>query len=152
MKWAVPELRRINKPITFDEVLNLENDIVGYNGCKAISPVSVAGEGHEFEEGRFIFDMKIKCSLTLTCAITLEDIEYPMEIEAKEIFAFSNEEDEDLYLIQGQTIDLTTAIITNIIVNTPIKVVKEGAQLENDFEEEEKINPAFASLAEYLKK
>ena len=59
MKWAVPELRRMNKPVVFDETLDLSNEIVGFNGVKKVSPIHVFGKGYEYEENHFLFSMKI---------------------------------------------------------------------------------------------
>lgn len=152
MKWAVPELRRMNKPVVFDETLDLSNEIVGFNGVKKVSPIHVFGKGYEYEENHFLFSMKIEALLTLTCAITLEDIPYSISLDVEEIFGYDQEDDLDINLIDGQTIDLIPSILTNIIVNIPMRVVKDGAVHNDDIEEKDEINPAFASLAEYFKK
>lgn len=152
MKWAVPELRRMNKPVVFDETLDLSNEIVGFNGVKNISLVHVSGNGYEYEENHFLFRMNIDALLTLTCAITLEDVPYSISLDVEEIFGYDQEDDLDINLIDGQTIDLIPSILTNIIVNIPMRVVKDGAVHNDDIEEKDEINPAFASLAEYFKK
>lgn len=150
MKWAVPELRRLNKPVTYDFALDVKDELIGFNGLKDISNVRVVGNGHEFDEGKFIFRFNVLCDLTMPCSISNEELVHHLDLDCEEIFAFDNEEDEDINLIDGQTIDLHDVIVTNIVVNIPMKVTKEGVTYTEE-EDEDYINPAFASLKEYLK-
>lgn len=150
MKWAVPELRRINRPVLFDESLDLSNELVGFNNIKSVSEAHITGKGYEYEDGRFLFHINIKLDLVLTCAVSLLDVPYQLDLETDEIYAFNNDEDEDIYLIDGQTIDLLPAVMTLILVNIPMRVVKEGYEYESEPVEEE-INPAFLALKDYFK-
>ncbi len=149
MKWAVPELRRLNR-VTYNDTLELNDDIVGFNGCKSISAVSISGDGKVIDKDKFEFRFNIKASMVLTCAVSLLDVNYDIDLNCEEIFAFDNSDNDDYNIIDGQTIDLKDVVITNIIINIPMKIVKEGYENLNDNDENvEKINPAFASLADY---
>ena len=105
--------------------------------------------------------MKVKC------AITNEEIDYKFSDEEEVSFTFdSNEEDDEIIFAKGNIVDLAPIVWQLIVVNIPLKVVKEGAKLENregknwkigDFEtkKEEKdkpIDPRLESLKNYFDK
>ena len=93
-------------------------------------------------------NFKIKIVLTLEDAISLKQLDYPIEIDAEEIFS-TDESDEDAFLIDGITLDTKEAIVANILINKPMSTTVEEFESDEDLEEE-KINPAFASLKDLL--
>ena len=88
-------------------------------------------------------------------SISLKEIPYLIETTAEEIFS-TDASMEDVFVIDGITIDTKEAILTNILINKPMSVTNE--EFESDFDEdedveevsEEYINPAFASLKDLL--
>ena len=113
-----------------------------------ISSVEVTGDFEIYESTEFVFYIDIKCTLTLPCAITLDEVEYIIDLSVEEVFT-SNKEDESNN-IEGITIDLFPVIWSNILLDKPMRVVSKNAydkvDFENtEFEEEEKQN-VFASL------
>ena len=63
--------------------------------------------------------------MTLECARTLEPVEYPISLEVTEVFD-TLESDEDIRLIEKNTIDLSDVIWENIYLEKPMRVFKEG--------------------------
>ena len=64
-------------------------------------------------------------------------------------YSYSIDDSSDDYLITKDTINLDEAVLSEIVLNIPLKVVKEG--YENEFMEEEEIleeeiNPSFKAL------
>ncbi len=153
MKWTIHELMKLeNVDNTFEETLDftdyLENtDIIG------ISPVKVRGDFEIYDQNEFVFYMDIDCTLILACAITLDDVEYPIHLTVEETFSITP--NKDFHSIEGITIDLLPIIWSNIILEKPMRVVRENAYedfaedlIEID-EDEDQINEAFLNLKDF---
>lgn len=149
MKWTLGQLAKMSKPISVDYELDLTSELSKMPDVKAISMVKISGSGYELGFDEYVFALDIKCDLTMTCAISLEDVIYPLDFHTDEIFKTSNEDGDDINLVTNE-INLDEVILSNIIMRIPMKVVKEGAKYDNDEKEEEYINPAFADLKKYL--
>jgi len=129
MKWATHELRRL---IRIDNQFEYVADMSAYLNEKLIdlvdiSPVEVTGSFEYLEkENQFVFDITVDCTLTMLCAITLEEVAVPLHFETDLIFGHDSE-DDNLYLIEGNTIDLDPVVFANIVIEMPMKVVSEHA-------------------------
>ena len=64
-----------------------------------------------------------------TCAYTLEEIPYQYNI--KESVELAGNEDDEFEII-NETIDIDEILITLIVSNIPMKVVKKGAKLPSN--------------------
>ena len=145
MKWTLGQLAKMNKPIEVNYELNLSETLDKMPDVKAISMVKISGMGYELGFDEYVFSLDVKCELTMVCAISLEDVIYPLEFHTDEIFKTENNDGDDVNLVTN-VIDLDQVILSNIIMRVPMKVVKEGATFTEEVEKEEYINPAFADL------
>ena len=145
MKWTLGQLAKIEKPIIVNYELNLSEYLDKMPDVKAISMVKISGEGYELGFDEYVFSLDVKCDLTMVCAISLEDVIYPLEFHTDEIFKTENNDGDDVNLVTN-VIDLDQVILSNIFMRIPMKVVKEGATFKEEEKEEEYINPAFANL------
>ena len=148
MKWTLGQLAKMNKPIVVDYELDLSNNLDKMPDVKAISMVKISGNGYELGFDEYVFSLDIKCELTMTCAISLEDVIYPLDFHTDEIFKTENNDGDDVNLVTN-VVDLDEVVLSNIIMRIPMKVVKEGATFAEE-EKEEYINPAFADLKKFL--
>ena len=148
MKWTLGQLAKMNKPISVNYELDLSNDLDKMPDVKAISMVKISGSGYELGFDEYVFSLDIKCDLTMTCAISLEDVIYPLDFHTDEIFKTENNDGDDVNLVTN-VVDLDEVVLSNIIMRIPMKVVKEGATFAEE-EKEEYINPAFADLKKFL--
>lgn len=153
MKWTIHEL--IKKHTTnnnFEAVLDFSNKIDGTD-ILAISEVNVKGNYEVFDSSEFVFDIDIKCTLTLECAITLKEIAFDIDIQVEEVFSI--EEDDESNTIEGITIDLLPIIWSNILLEMPMRVISENAydnfELDNTEFEEDEIENVFSNLKNYKK-
>jgi len=149
MKWTLGQLAKMNKPIEVNYELDLSEFLDKMPDVKAISMVKVMGNGYELGFDEYVFSLDVKCELVMTCAISLEDVKYPLEFHTDEIFKTENNDGDDINLVTN-VVDLDEVILSNIIMRIPMKVVKEGMTFDSDDEKEEYINPAFADLKKYL--
>jgi uncharacterized protein len=139
----------MNKPIEVNYELDLSNSLDKMPDVKAISMVKIMGNGYELGFDEYVFSLDVKCELIMTCAISLEDVKYPLEFHTDEIFKTENNDGDDVNLVTNE-VNLDEVILANIIMRIPMKVVKEGITFNEEEEVEEYINPAFADLKKYL--
>jgi uncharacterized protein len=150
MKWTLSELiKQSNIDNQIDETVDLSSFINGTD-ILAISPVHVTGDFEIYDQEEFNFLLRIQCVLTLQCALTLKEIEYPLDFEVEEVF--TTFKDDETRKINGITIDLLPIIWSNIYLEKPMRVVSEHAYEEVDFDldesssEQSAVNEVFASL------
>lgn len=155
MKWTLAELRKQQFPITIDEEIDYSEYAHRINDLKSISLVKVTGQGYEMNDDEYVFSLDIKASLVLQCAVSLEDVDYELSFHVDEVFVKeASEDDLEANVIDGNTIDLLEAIVDDVALNVPMKVVKKGYEnfYKSEKEEDEvKINPAFESLKDFFK-
>ena len=155
MKLTLAQLRKLQMPYRYSEELDLKAELVDFEDIIDTSLVHVDYEIRERGIDTYLVDFKYEVTLTMQCSITLNEVEYDICEEGSEIFSTTEDEIEDVFLIEGQTLDTKEAIVTNILINKPMTVSSEGAEFISDEEpveemEEEKINPAFAKLKDLL--
>jgi uncharacterized protein len=135
-----------------DEIIDFGDDF-DVTDLISLSPVHVSGDFEVYDNKEFIFYLNLKCTMTLPCARTLEEVEYPIDLDVEEVFSL--EPSEESNLIDGITIDLLPIIWSNIILEKPMRVVskkaEENFELDNTEFEEEDTNEAFALLKNYKK-
>lgn len=128
MKWSVAQLKKLtvnpyqfSTEFVFSEEAKLIEDILN------IDIALVKGTITRVDDEIFKIDYQLEVSLTLSCALTLEPVEYPMNIEQSDLIGHADEENDDVIEITNNTIDLRNIIWDNILVNIPIRVVREDA-------------------------
>ena len=153
MRFTLAQLRKFSMPYSFDESLDLSEELDGHEDIISTGPCHVHTVIKERGIDTYLCVFNISINLTLQDSVSLEEIPYLIETTAEEIFSTSDEI-EDVFLIDGQTLDTKEAILTNILIAKPMSFTNE--EFESDIEEEsndsknEYINPAFASLKDLL--
>lgn len=145
LKWSLAQLFKYNhKTFEFEDTLDFKDRIVNIDDILDISDVYVEGNGRNLVDDRYIFNLKIKCLLTLECARTLEAVDFPIDLEVCEIFDTVEASNEDIRLIERNTIDLSDVIWENIYLEKPMRVFKEDSvefiddqNLDDFFDEED---------------
>lgn len=126
MKWSLQQLHKLANPgIEFSGEYDFSDYIENIDDVYDISLAQVSGRAHLLYDDRFEFFLKIKVVLVLQDARTLEPVDFPLDLEVVEVFDLVNNDDEDIRLIEKNTIDLKDIVWENIILEKPIRVVKE---------------------------
>lgn len=92
-------------------------------GIIRLEDVSVHGKAIINYEDEIELDLDLSGKMYLPCAISLEEVEVPFATKIEEIIG-ENNINNNFYL------DLSDILCENIVLEIPIKVVKEGVQLE----------------------
>jgi len=150
MRFTLAQLKKYIMPYSYEETLDLSSDLEGLEDIVKSSPCVIKSTIYDRGDDTYKVSFNIKITLTLEDSITLKHFDFPIDLDAEEIFS-TDEANEDAFLISGITLDTKEAIIANILINKPMTTSSEEfeSEIEED-EPEEKINPAFASLKDLL--
>ena len=150
MRFTLAQLRKLSLPYRYEEELDLSEELAGFEDILSSSLCHVKGEIHERGFDTYEIEFQIELDLTMACSVTLESVPYHIESTAKELF--STDPSLEAFPIDGQTLDTKEAVLTNVLIAKPMKVVAPGVEFKDEWEEdeEETVNPAFASLKDLL--
>ena len=149
MKWALAQLRKLEKPFTFEYDYDLMSSLVNKDDIIAVKKCHIIGKCYEVAYEEYMFELDINADLVMQCAISLLDVDVPLNLQTTVRFSYLGDDSSDDYPIIKDTIDLDTAVLSEIVLNIPYRVVKEG--YENTFSDEddtEYVNPSFLALKE----
>lgn len=151
MRLTLAQLRKLPMPYKCSEQLDLSVELNHFEDIISIQPIEVTYEIKERGIDTYLLNFHFDADLILECAITLEEVPYHIAADAEELFS-TDESYEDAFIIENQTLDTKEAVLTNLLIQKPMKVTLEDASFEDEEndEVEEKINPAFAKLKDLL--
>ena len=146
MKWAIPQLRKLTKPFEFEYDFDLMNELVNKDDILDVLKCHIKGNCYEVSYDEYLFDLDIDTELKMVCSVSLLDVLVPLKFKTQVRFSYLIDDSSDDYPIIKDTINLDEAVLSEIVLNIPFKVVKEGYEDEFSDIEEEKINPSFEAL------
>lgn len=118
----------------YKETIPIDNNLIfgeSYyknTDIKGISPVTVNGFIKATEENLYVLTLDIKGEMTLTCALTLEPVNYPFAFTINEILSDQTVEAENYIKIIDNSIDFRPIIWQNILMAVPLKVISSKAE------------------------
>lgn len=122
MKIDLFKLNNLGR-LEIDQDLVIDESLFGTSGIRAINNLHVSGV-LRCEMDEVMADLKISGEFILGCAVTLEDVTYPFDINLDESLGNF----DDIYNQNKQTFDILPFIWGDIVANVPIRVVKEGCE------------------------
>ncbi|MEK4424317.1 YceD family protein [Solibacillus sp. FSL K6-1523] len=172
MKWSIHQLSKYRKDgMPLDTNVQLDNLEMRNSDIRNVSPVHVKGLC-TFGASQMTCQLTISATLTLPCARTWEDVEYPVNIETVEIFSWVDKEQRgdvfsDIHFIDGDVIDMKPVLEELILLEVPMQVFKENTEgqvqsgknwsysTDEEVElankvDEPKLDPRLAALAKYF--
>ena len=143
MKWSLQQLKKINSfPYSFSTTFDLSALVEIKEDVYGVNPANVTGNITRIDDETYQFDFNIELVLSMACRLTLDPVDYHMVEDFSEVY--STKDNEDWYKIEKNTIDLFEMVWSNVIMNLPIRVVREdayeilasrGITLEQDIQE-----------------
>ena len=170
MKWDLNYIRKNAKPsFTFNEDIVLDKEMLKkLNGVYDLTNININGTLKYMDSiSQCLVELTVKGIMKMKCSISNDDVDYQFEDTDSISFSFEKgDDDSEIYLAKGNVVDLSPFIWQLIVVNVPLKVIKDGAKLTNikgknwkigDFEEkneqdERPIDPRLESLKNYFDK
>lgn len=116
-------LKNENEKIFFSLSETIENNIIEFCGenINIVKPIDISGFAVNYE-GRIHLDMNIKTEIERVCSRCLKSYNESLDINMDCIYSedVQNKED-DIYAINGYTIDITDVIVDEITAQLPMK-------------------------------
>ena len=126
------KLNRLTLPVGKEVIFHEDIDFSSYKGdpyhVRSIKSCHMDLSVLNYDE-LVVLSFKINGEVMTTCAYTLEEIPYQYDI--KESVELAGNEDDEFEMI-NETIDIDQILITLIVSNVPMKVIKEGAKLPSN--------------------
>ena len=107
MKYNLQWIVKHRGKFDFEEGLTFPSELFDqYAQINDLKDIIVSGTGDlDLKDKRLYVDLNIKGTMILPCAITLEDVEYPFEINSTEVFAFEKPDPlEDVHEVKKDII------------------------------------------------
>ncbi|MDT2829144.1 MAG: YceD family protein [Enterococcus viikkiensis] len=133
MKWSIGELRRYKEEaLNFSETIDVSETLTARdNEILAVAPVTVEGL-LSVGKNEYILHYQLKTIVTVPSARSLEPVDLPLDLSVDEVFmtreqwsSLEDERDEEILVIDNDTIDLTDSIEDNILLAIPLQVFSD---------------------------
>lgn len=122
------DLNEINngilEEITFKEKLNFTKDDLKNTKILEIDEVLVEGNIHKIGIDSYELFLKIKTTIYLEDSLTLEKIDYPLDLSILKRLGETDDE-EEYYKIFNNSLDILPIVWENIVLEVPLRIVKE---------------------------
>ena len=172
MKIAIQQLQKHRKDgLPIDQMVHLDAVKSRNSDIREISPVHVTGHC-TIGSQQLTCQIHLEGMLTLPCARTWEDVEFPINVDSVEVFDWSETAKEDklsdVHPVETEIIDLQPILEELVLLEIPIQVFKEDADqavikggndwsysTDEEYEAEKeaappKPDPRLADLAKYF--
>ena len=128
MKWSVAQLRKLTvNPYQFSSEMDFSSEASSVEDIQKIGIALVEGTISRVDEDIFKCVYRLKVDLVLSCSLTLEPVDFKIDIEQVDLIGFANGDYDDVIEIENNTIDLKSIVWDNIVVNIPIRIVRDDA-------------------------
>lgn len=146
----------IDKKIIVDEIYSFNEEQLKGTDVSKLDNVHINGEITLNALGDIYLSLEVNGVMIIPCAVTLKPVEYPFNIIIEGDLSEISEENEEKFI---NSIDILPIIWENILMEIPMRVVSEGADISNlkgdgwrvITEEEENVNSELSKLEELLK-
>lgn len=108
--------------IEVDQEFEISEEQLNNTEIKKLSTIKVKGNINKLDDSLFDVNISVSGVMTLLCALSLEEVEYPFNIKIRNTI-------ENLNNLTN-TLDIFPIIWENIVLEIPSRVVKENCQVK----------------------
>ncbi|MBV7392461.1 MULTISPECIES: YceD family protein [Enterococcus] len=139
MKWSIGELRRYqDEPLNFSETVDVKKNLMARdNEILDVQPVAVTGI-LSVAKNEYLLHYQLKTVVTVPSARSLEPVELPLDLSVDEIFMTREnwsdleDRDEEVLVLDSDSIDLTNSIEDNILLAIPLQVFSKEEEAADE--------------------
>ena len=145
--------------LDINELTDFDASYLEHTDIRKLSNVKVIGTIKKIDTDLYNLSLAVSGIMILPCAITLEDVNFPISLEINEILTNNPSDTEEYLQISNNSIDILPILWQNIVLEVPLRVVSkdaykkkqqgEGWELITD-EKKNKIDPRFDKLKDLL--
>ena len=123
-------LLKPNKPEVVEEDIDFSSNFIDANHVKRINSCHVKATLTDYEDV-LECTLNIKADVTASCAYTLEDVPYKVNVNEKLYFSSDemDQDSEDIIYEPGNKIEMDHYVFSLIIASVPHNIHKKGAKL-----------------------
>lgn len=118
------DLNANDEIIEIDEEFEIPEVDVKNTEIKKISKVKVKGNIYKLDDGLFELNLNASGIMTLLCALSLEEIEYPFKIDIK------NTIEQENSINFTNILDIFPIVWENIVLEIPSRIVKDNINIK----------------------
>ena len=152
------DLAKLNKTLNIDEDITIDLEKYKNNNIKGLNNLHVSGNIFYNTIDNLELDLNLTGNMILSDSVTLENINYPLDIKIKEEYEL-NPDFLQVYCEKDQNIlDIIPLLWENIVLEVPMRLTTtKNAHLEGEGwslggEKIEEIDPRLEKLKELLDK
>ena len=127
----VPLINNSKNLIEIEEYVEIPKDYYEKTDIRELDKVLVKGVVKEIGDDVFNLNVNVKGKMILPCALSLEDVDYPFEINVDENIGFDDDFEKN-YKIVSNTLDILPILWENIVLEIPSRVVKDNAKIKTE--------------------
>ena len=126
MKIDLNYLNRFSKIEIEDNVI-FNEEYLKNSEIRELKNINVTGLISIDYEDNLIMNLNINGTMVLPCAVTLKDVDYEFDTEFEENLG----KFEEIYKNNKNSLEITSILWENIVLEIPIRVVSHGAEPSN---------------------
>ena len=127
----LPLINNTVNSIDIDKSLEIPKEYYEKTDIRRLSDIKINGNIKEIGEDVFNLELNVKGEMILPCALSLEDVEFPFEINIDENVGFDDDFEKN-YKIVSNTLDILPILWENIVLEIPSRVVKDNAKIKTE--------------------
>ena len=152
MKWTLAQLETMTLPISVENELSFNKEILNLNELLADFKLNINVNLSRISNTAYLLHGQVSTSLQLEDSITLEEITYDMNVDIDEIFDVDYTLSEDSNIIENGIIDIEPILLELVRLNIPMVITNDKNKKFEDVKlGNEDINPSFEGLLDLLK-
>ena len=107
------------KGITIDDTISFDESYIKKTPIKKLDNIKVKGRAYYSVTNEIIFDCDVKGIMVLEDSLTLEPVDYPIDIHINEVLGENTEENVKN---ESKTLDIIDILWQNIVLEVPISL------------------------------
>ena len=107
------------KGITIDDTISFDESYIKNKSIKKLDNIKVKGRAYYSVTNEIIFDCDVKGIMVLEDSLTLEPVDYPIDIHINEVLGENTEENVKN---ESKTLDIIDILWQNIVLEVPISL------------------------------
>ena len=116
------------KGIVIDDTVSFDESYIKKTPIKKLDNIKVKGRAYYSVTNEIVFDCDVKGTMVLEDSLTLEPIDYPIDIHINEVLGENTEENVKN---ESKTLDIIDILWQNIVLEVPISL---RANPEKDYD------------------
>ena len=117
--------------LDIDDKIEIPREYYENTDIRHLDTVFVKGTIYSIGDDVFNLNLDVSGKMVLPCALTLEDVDYPFNINIDQNVGIG-EDFEKNYKIVANTLDILPILWENIVLEIPSRVVKDDAHIKTE--------------------